>query len=110
MSPLNELAEIRARLEERAKQRASYQGTASAIDIKHPTISPKEAKSRFPQLRSKSADPEPVTSEVRVAPVFACGFYLLYSVRPSCHLLSNPPILPVPQFTFQSSLNYGGAN
>jgi hypothetical protein len=82
MSPLNELAEIRARLEERAKQRASYQGTASAIDIKHPTISPKEAKSRFPQLRSKSADPEPVTSEVRVAPVFACGFNPLYSVRP----------------------------
>ena len=67
MSPLNELAAIRQRLEDRAKQRASYVGTNSAIDVKHPSVSPKEAKSRFPPLRAKSVEPPGV--EVRRNPI-----------------------------------------
>lgn len=58
MSPLNELAAIRARLEERAAQRQDdYHGAISKIDIAKPPATMPSPRSRFPEFREKELEP-----------------------------------------------------
>ena len=58
MSPLNELAVIRARLEERAARRQDdYHGTIAKIDIAKPSMTMPSPRSRFPEFREKELEP-----------------------------------------------------
>lgn len=69
MSPLNELAAIRARLEEKAAARLSdYHGSQARIDIEKPPPEPKSPRSQFPKFTEKPMEeytPSSYTAEVR---------------------------------------------